>query len=131
MASKRSSRGKYSAFACVALAIGIALGAFGAHGLEESFYSEREKEIWNTATLYWLLHAVAILALASRNLTLPLKAALGCIIAGMLIFSGTLYLFALGGPGWLGAITPIGGSLFILGWLICAFALVKRPTTDF
>lgn len=131
MSSKRSSRGKYAAFASVALAFGIGLGAFGAHGLEETFYSEREKEIWEMATFYWLLHAVAVLAISSRKLTTLIKSGMGCLIAGMFVFSGSLFLFAAGGPEWLGAITPIGGSLFILGWLICAFAFLKKPPADF
>jgi uncharacterized membrane protein YgdD (TMEM256/DUF423 family) len=106
--------------------LGVALGAFGAHGLRDSL-SPAALGWWQTAVDYQMWHAVALVALAASPLPrLRLPAAM--LGAGVLIFSGTLYAMALTGARWLGAITPLGGSLMILGWLVIAFrALRARP----
>lgn len=94
------------------------LGAFGAHGLRGRLAAERLAS-WETAVQYHLLHALALLALAlferasGRTVTLP--AAL--FAAGVLLFSGSIYLLALGGPRWLGPVTPLGGLALVAGWL--------------
>jgi uncharacterized membrane protein YgdD (TMEM256/DUF423 family) len=106
-------------------AVGVGLGAFGAHGLKERLAGPG-LELWRTAVLYHLVHAVALLAIAlaerlrGRTLTAALFA------AGVVIFSGTLYAMALGGPRWLGAITPLGGASFIAGWVTLAVAGLRR-----
>jgi uncharacterized membrane protein YgdD (TMEM256/DUF423 family) len=96
-------------------ATAVALGAFGAHGLKERLASIPEAAgWWQTATVYLLTHAVAIGAIRGG--------ASGILWSvGAAIFSGTLYALALGAPRWLGAVTPVGGSLLIAGWLWLAW----------
>ncbi|MCA8955670.1 MAG: DUF423 domain-containing protein [Planctomycetes bacterium] len=100
-------------------ALGVALGAFGAHGLEQTFRaSPRAAEHWGTATEYTFYHALALVLcglLAERGYRPRIAA--WCFAAGAVVFGGTLYLLALGCPRWLGAITPIGGTLLIAGWV--------------
>jgi uncharacterized membrane protein YgdD (TMEM256/DUF423 family) len=99
-------------------AIAIALGAFGAHGFKDRLALFPEAAgWWQTATFYLLTHAVAIGAIAGRSIW---PASLWAI--GSVIFAGTLYAMALGAPRWFGAITPIGGSLLIAGWLLLAWS---------
>ena len=108
-------------------ALGVVLGAFGAHGLEGTLSADR-LEVWATAVEYHLLHAVALVALAlyERAAGAEIRwAALGFAL-GIVLFSGSLYLLALDGPRWIGPITPIGGLCFIAGWL----ALVRVAPPD-
>jgi len=105
---------------------GVALGAFGAHGLKATLAATGGLEIWKTAVLYHLVHAVALLALA--NWPQPAARGIGlCWVAGVLAFSGSLYGLALGGPKLLGPITPLGGVLFLIGWAWLAVSAWKRP----
>jgi uncharacterized membrane protein YgdD (TMEM256/DUF423 family) len=101
-------------------ASGVALGALGAHALQEQL-GPAGVATWQTATLYHMLHAVALLAIAGgwRGRALPAGFGLAgaCFLAGVPMFSGSLYLLSLGGPSWLGPITPLGGVAFIVGWL--------------
>jgi len=90
---------------------GVALGAFGAHGLKDVLASNGTVAIWQTAVLYHLVHAVAALWAADRRPRVTVVWALG-----VLVFSGSLYLLAVTNIRWLGAITPIGGILFLVGW---------------
>jgi len=99
-------------------AIAIALGAFGAHGFKERLALIPEAAgWWQTATFYLLTHAVAIGATAGRSALPALLWAMGSVT-----FAGTLYAMALGAPRWFGAITPIGGSLLIAGWVVLAWS---------
>ncbi|WFF38072.1 DUF423 domain-containing protein [Moraxella nasibovis] len=113
--------------AALNLAVGVTLGAFGAHGLKD-MVGAYEIGIWQTATLYLFVHALGLLALGvldafgRHRVHLPA----GLLQAGVLIFSGTLYAIALGAPKWLGMVTPIGGVLMILGWLCLAFILPSK-----
>lgn len=104
------------------LAIGVGLGAFGAHGLQ-GFAGAYELEIWDTATLYLFIHALGLLAIGVLNAVSQYRITLPAYLiqAGVVIFSGTLYAMALGAPKWLGMITPIGGTLMIFGWLVLVF----------
>ena len=103
-------------------AIAIALGAFGAHGLKERLASIPEAVgWWETATFYLLSHAVAVGAVAGRSLW-PAR----LWADGAVIFAATLYAMALGAPRWFGAITPIGGSLLIAGWVVLAWTARKE-----
>ena len=95
--------------------LGVALGAFGAHQLATLLSANQTLSIWQTAVLYHLVHAVAALWAAGRNPTIVWIWALG-----ILIFSGSLYILAVTNIRWLGAITPIGGLLFLAGWLLVA-----------
>jgi uncharacterized membrane protein YgdD (TMEM256/DUF423 family) len=98
----------------------VGLGAFASHGL-----SDPERQAWmRTGATYGLAHVVAILgclplirAGASRARLVP-----PLFLAGVAVFSGSLAAMALGGPRWLGAITPVGGVLFLAGWGVLAWA---------
>jgi len=104
--------------------LGVAAGAFGAHGLS-SRVSERALEIYRTGVLYHLVHALALFALAlyahARSTSITLPGALW--LAGVLLFSGSLYLLALTGVSALGMVTPVGGLCFLAGWA----AVFVRP----
>jgi uncharacterized membrane protein YgdD (TMEM256/DUF423 family) len=104
-------------------ALGVALGAFGAHGLRSLTEDARLIEIWETAARYHLVHAVAILLVALHPARPAAPAWL--FLAGIGVFSGSLYLLALTNLRWLGAITPIGGLCFVAGWVALAFATVQ------
>ncbi|MFA9486353.1 DUF423 domain-containing protein [Moraxella haemolytica] len=108
--------------AAINLAIGVALGAFGAHGLK-NFAGAYELGIWDTATLYLFIHSLGLLAIGVLNATGRYKMTLPAYFlqCGIIIFSGSLYAIALGAPKWLGMITPVGGILMISGWLILVF----------
>lgn len=99
-------------------ALAVALGAWGAHGLRERLGPEA-LATWQTAVQYHLLHSVALLALALHALRGGRGVALagGLLAAGVLLFSGSLYALVLGGPRWLGPVTPLGGLSLIAGWL--------------
>ncbi len=102
-------------------AIAIALGAFGAHGLKERLALIPEASSWwQTATFYLLTHAVAIGAVGGSVWPTRLWS------LGSVIFAGTLYAMALGAPRWFGAITPLGGSLLIAGWVVLAWTARKE-----
>ncbi len=96
---------------------GVALGAFGAHGLRGKI-SEPLFSAYQTGVLYHLIHALALLALAlyaraaGRSVTLPAA----FLVAGIVLFSGSLYAMALGASTRLGIVTPIGGVCFLIGW---------------
>ena len=104
---------------------GVALGAFGAHGLRGMLEPAGRLETWKTAVFYQLLHAVALLALSGWSD--PAARKIGwCWIIGALFFSGSLYGLALGGPKILGPITPLGGVAFLAGWAGVAASAWKR-----
>ena len=100
--------------AAVLCFLAVALGAFGAHSLKAILQSNAMLDVWNKAVLYHLTHAIALLALALYGATN--RGAFYLLVAGIVIFSGTLYLLALTNIRWLGAITPIGGLCFLAGW---------------
>ena len=109
---------------------GVGLGAFGAHALKDTLTANGHLETWRTAVLYQLLHAVALLALASgREIhSGPDRRTAACWVAGVLLFSGSLYWLSLGGPRWLGPVTPLGGLAFLAGWALVVYR-AARPTT--
>jgi uncharacterized membrane protein YgdD (TMEM256/DUF423 family) len=99
--------------------LGVAAGAFGAHGLRDSV-SARDLEIWQTAAHYQQVHAVLLVAvglLGGRSWSRPLAVCAVLLVAGIVVFAGTLQAMVLGGPRFLGAITPIGGLCLMGGWL--------------
>lgn len=93
----------------------VALGAFGAHGLKSVLQQHETLEIWEKAVLYHALHTLVLLFLASRQ-PVP-KGAVICFLLGMCLFSGSLYVLAATNLRWLGAITPLGGVAFLIGWV--------------
>ena len=110
--------------------VAVALGAFGAHALKEKL-TEHYLAIWETAVQYQMFHAIGLIVvgiLMSTSLLGPstqLSWAGYLILAGIIIFSGSLYVLSLSGIGILGAITPIGGVAFIIGWIMLILAAVK------
>ena len=104
------------------VALGIVLGAFGTHGLRDSL-DARALGWWQTAVQYQMWQAVGLVALGALPLRMGLAAAM--IGAGALVFSGSLYAMALTDARWLGAVTPLGGLLMILGWLLAAWRLAR------
>lgn len=103
--------------ACLSAALAIGAGAFGAHGVADP----KAAEWLRTGGLYQLIHAVAALAITGVT-----RGAAALLLAGAAIFAISLYVIALGGPKWLGAITPIGGTLMIAGWLWAAWTFAQR-----
>jgi uncharacterized membrane protein YgdD (TMEM256/DUF423 family) len=108
--------------------LAVALGAFGAHGLKEVLTRYGTTAIWEKAVLYHFIHAVMLYLLATRT-TVPTGPWCSFLI-GILVFSGSLYLLAATNTRWLGAITPIGGVSFLVGWLwlaVCPHLTNPRP----
>lgn len=95
--------------------LAVALGAFGAHGLKTILSENGTAAIWDTAVFYHFVHTLAILFLASQASIS--KGPVFSFTIGTLVFSGSLYVLALTNIKWLGAITPIGGVAFMVGWL--------------
>jgi uncharacterized membrane protein YgdD (TMEM256/DUF423 family) len=94
--------------------LAVALGAFGAHALKATLESRGMLDAWNKAVLYHLVHAVALVALALYGA--GNRASYFLLVAGIVLFSGSLYVMALTNIRWLGAITPLGGLCFLAGW---------------
>jgi uncharacterized membrane protein YgdD (TMEM256/DUF423 family) len=109
-------------------ALGVGLGAFGAHALQDLLTNRGMTETWKTAVTYHLLHTVALLALAAwmRSAESEQRSCLRWVptawILGIVLFSGSLYGLALGGPRWLGPVTPVGGLCLIAGWCMIVVA---------
>lgn len=117
--------------ASLLLMLGVGTGAFGAHGLK-AHVSPDHLAVWQTAVLYQFVHALGLLAIAALRPQLHPglgSAAAGFMLAGVLIFSGSLYALVLSGVRVIGAITPIGGVSFMLGWLLLALAALRRPAS--
>jgi uncharacterized membrane protein YgdD (TMEM256/DUF423 family) len=94
--------------------LAVALGAFGAHALKAKLEASGMLDIWNKAVLYHFLHAIALVAFALYGASN--RATYLLLIAGIVLFSGSLYMMALTNVHWLGAITPLGGLCFLAGW---------------
>lgn len=100
--------------------LGVALGAFGAHGLRERL-PPHMLEVYKTGVLYHLLHAIALLAVGLGAEKLARPRAVGALwVAGIVIFSGSLYALAITGATALGAVAPVGGLLLMAGWVTLA-----------
>lgn len=110
--------------AAIAGFAGVALGAFGAHGLEDLLEAHGRMDTWRTAVLYHLVHATVLLILALGVAGGPVRkrGVFLCFFGGIVVFSGSLYTLAVTNVSWLGAITPLGGVLFLAGWLWLAVA---------
>lgn len=119
----------WSAIGAAGLALAVMMGAFGAHGLRGRL-DAYSMGIYERAVFYQFIHAMGLLVvpiLARMNALRPPAGTLVCalLLAGIVIFSGSLYLLALTGTRWLGAVTPIGGLCFIAAWLVLAVALTR------
>jgi uncharacterized membrane protein YgdD (TMEM256/DUF423 family) len=112
--------------------LAVMIGAFAAHGLKQVL-DAYSLGLFETAARYQMYHAIALLIVALIS-TIPqisprwLKLAAFAFILGIILFSGSLYLLALSGIKWLGAITPLGGVAFIFGWLALIVAALKHTT---
>jgi uncharacterized membrane protein YgdD (TMEM256/DUF423 family) len=107
--------------------IAVAAGAFGAHALRARLAPDL-LAIFETATRYQMYHALALFVVAIAAARWPdstARLAGWLFIAGMLLFSGSLYALALTGTRWLGAITPLGGLCFLAGWAVLAYAAMR------
>lgn len=111
-------------------ALAVALGAFGAHGLRARLPANL-LAIYQTGCQYHVYHALGLLAVGLLGLHLPASGALRAsgwlMLAGTVLFSGSLYALALTGQRWLGAVTPLGGVAWITAWLLLAVAARGLP----
>lgn len=117
----------WTSIAGITGALGVGFGAFGAHALRGRITDEL-MAAYQTAVQYHLVHAVALLALAlyARASSTRIDVPAGLMLAGVVLFSGSLYAMALTGVVRLGIVTPLGGVCFIASWLAVAFALSVR-----
>ena|SRR5690606_11188349 len=113
--------------------VGIAIGAFGAHALKATLIGQGMTQAWETASRYHLFHAVALVGLAAWIRGDPTDAGARLMVwaarlwcVGLVLFSGSLYWLALGGPRWLGPVTPFGGVALMAGWLFVTLAAFSR-----
>lgn len=113
-----------TSIAAIAAFLAVALGAFGAHGLEGKV-DAKALGWWETATLYLLTHAIAALAIGMSGKTGLFQTGGGVLLAGAVLFAATLYAMTLGAPRWFGAITPLGGLTMLIGWALVAFAALR------
>lgn len=107
--------------------IAVALGAFGAHGLEGKL-SEKALSAWDKAVTYQMFHTMALLVtgiLLSRVESPNISAAGWFFFAGIVLFSGSLYVYAPTGIKTFAMITPVGGLAFLIGWIILGYAIIK------
>jgi uncharacterized membrane protein YgdD (TMEM256/DUF423 family) len=105
-------------------ALSVIAGAFGAHALAARF-APHELELWQTAARYLMYGALALVTVglfARQGAVRGVNGAGWCLFLGSVVFSGTVFGLAAGGPRWLGAVTPLGGTLMIVGFLIFAWA---------
>jgi uncharacterized membrane protein YgdD (TMEM256/DUF423 family) len=110
--------------------IAVGIGAFGAHGLKAVLEETGRIETFETAVKYHFYHSLGLFLIGILALVKPdwkgLSFSAICMILGILIFSGSLYILSLTGITWLGAITPLGGVAFILGWMGIFRAAIKN-----
>ena len=107
-------------------AIAVMLGAFGAHGLK-NYLDAAQMTVYQTAVQYHFYHALGLILIGVSRIKgkMAVYAAISLGI-GILLFSGSLYLMTLTGIRWLGIITPFGGTAFIIGWIMFAYAAIKN-----
>jgi uncharacterized membrane protein YgdD (TMEM256/DUF423 family) len=120
----------WTATGAIALALGVTLGAFGAHGLKDRLDAYL-MGVYEKAVFYHFIHALGILVVSLMPKTGAIGQSqaswvCGLLLAGIAIFSGSLYALAITRQLGLGAITPIGGLSFIAGWLLLAWFLIRR-----
>lgn len=118
----------FLAFTALSGFVAVGFGAFGAHGLKPKL-SPSLMSAFETAVQYQFYHTLAIFGLAlllqRHGERILLLAAGYLFMAGIVLFSGSLYFLALGGPRWLGPVTPIGGLTFLLAWSVLFIAILR------
>jgi uncharacterized membrane protein YgdD (TMEM256/DUF423 family) len=115
----------FAVLGCLSGFVAVAAGAFAAHGLRQKL-SPEGLAVFETGARYGMYHALALIGLAwalGRWPSASLDAAGWLFVAGTVLFSGSLYSLSLTGMRWLGAVTPIGGAAFLLGWLLFAWGV--------
>lgn len=113
--------------------LGVGIGAFGAHALQDLLVEHQREDVYQTATLYHLVHALAVLAAGIVPTRLDRRAvrlAGWLFAAGVVLFSGSLYALAITNIEGLGMITPFGGVAFLLGWLSLGVGAVQGPRSS-
>jgi uncharacterized membrane protein YgdD (TMEM256/DUF423 family) len=119
MAAEKMNQPLATRIAAATGLLAVALGAFGAHGLKELLAQNGTTAIWEKAVFYHFIHAVMVFVLAERK---PFPAvAWWSFLTGIFFFSGSLYLLAVTNAHWLGAVTPLGGVSFLVGWAWLVF----------
>lgn len=114
--------------ATLLMAAAVAIGAFGAHGLK-SHLSDEMMQVYKTGVDYHFYHALGLLLVGALSLSMPsglLNWSAILLTVGILLFSGSLYVLAITGIKWLGAITPFGGLSFMAGWILLFIAVWKK-----
>ena len=112
--------------------IGVAAGAFGAHGLARLVSADR-LSVFEVGVRYQMYHAFALIAVAWAQARWPSPLAIAggwLFVIGTVLFSGSLYLLSVSGARWLGAITPIGGLAFLAGWACLAWGVLKASRSS-
>ena len=120
----------WSSVASILLALAVVLGAFGAHALRDRL-DAYSMSVWEKAVFYHFIHALGLLIVSFLPKTgtfseFATNWVCGLLLAGIVIFSGSLYLLAASGNRWLGAITPVGGVSFIAAWLMLTWFLMRH-----
>ena len=116
--------------AALNLAIAVALGAFGAHGIK-NMVDAQQLEWWHTATLYLFIHALGLLLVGVLiRLNIAAHTTAWLLQIGVIIFAGSLFAMTLGAPRWFGAITPIGGAMMIAGWVWLAVTAFRSTNAN-
>ena len=110
----------WRATGAILMALGVGFGAFGAHSLR-SMLDDYSMDVYERAVFYHFIHALGILLPKQRESLVN-----GLLIVGIVFFAGSLYVLALTGQRWLGAVTPIGGVAFIAGWLVMAWGALNH-----
>ena len=107
--------------------ITVGIGAFGAHGLKEILHNNQTTDIYNKAVVYQMFHTIAILIIGFLEMYTGKSIFLSGLFftLGILIFSGSLYILSITNLKWMGAITPIGGLCFLIGWIILIIFTIK------
>lgn len=117
----------------IGAALAVAFGAFGAHAPKQILSADGLR-IYHIAVNYHLWHSIALIAIGltfqAVHPSQLLKASAWVMVAGILLFSGSLYLLSLTGLRWFGMITPVGGLCFLVAWILFAIAVYKLPTTN-
>jgi uncharacterized membrane protein YgdD (TMEM256/DUF423 family) len=116
-------------FAALLGALSVSIGAFGAHGLKNILMETGRTETFELAVRYQFYHTFAIFFIGMlmfhlRNRLLNFAALF--FVLGIIFFSGSLYILSLTGKTWLGAVTPLGGLLFIIGWMLLFYSIWKE-----
>ena len=128
MVSSASDRARLVRLGAIAMAFGVALGAFGAHGLRDRLAPDL-LAVYETGVRYHLVHALGLFVaawLAGEDQTRSARLAGVLLVVGILLFSGSLYVLALTGVRALGAVTPLGGIAWLAAWILIATRVKLR-----